>query len=150
MSKIAEILEAIGKKIISDPLFKDIPIYWDDALMTRNNAHLPAIMFKVRSWSPTRGYCECERILEIRLLTATKDPKRAVLDLWDYEEKLNTVLDEAVLSPEFNFFELEKKGGSELAVMTYAKKDKDSYKTTGTLNASVIIDYYNLRYTYEV
>lgn len=145
MSRISEILETIGKKITSQPKFKDTPIYWDEIELTPNTAHFPCLLFKLNAWQPSDS-CEYERILEIRIVSSTKDKRSAMVGLWDLEEQLREVLDEAILSSEFDNFELDLLGGSELAILRYAKRDPDSYKSTGTLNSSVIIVYYRLRY----
>ena len=146
MSHIADVLETIGKKITSHPNFKNVPIYWDEMELSPNSTSFPCIQFKPRSWQPNEYCDEQERILEIRILTNGEDKRKVILQLFDFEEGVRKVLDKAINSSEFTFFELKLLGASEISGMTYNKNDIDSYKGTKTMFSSLIVLSYLLRY----
>lgn len=148
MSTIQSALEYIANKIRKHPSFKRIPIYWDDIELSPNSASFPCIVFHAGAW--TREYASgCDtykRTLEIILADNNLNKREAIMNLWNYNEALLEVMDDVEFYNETDDFELKLMGGSELAVLRYVNKDKDSYKAAKTTFASLVSVYYELRY----
>lgn len=148
MSAIQNALEYIAHKIRQHPSFKQITIYWDDIELSPNSASFPCIVFHAGEWTRENNYgCnESKRTLEIILADDNLNKRKAIENLWNYNESLLEVMDTIEYDTNGNDFELKLLGGSELAVLRYVNKDKDSYKAAKTTFASLVSVYYELRY----
>lgn len=148
MSKVQDALEYIAAKIRQHPSFKQITIYWDDIELSPNSTSFPCIVFHADAWSRENDHgCDVsKRTLEIILADNNLNKREAIKDLWDYNEALLEVMDSIESSTDELGFDLKLMGGSELAVLRYVNKDKDSHKAAKTTFASLVSVYYELRY----
>lgn len=94
MSKLQEILEDLTKFIINSRKYTQI--YYDDSLMDPNDTHLPALSYKVgemKQETPS-GCDEYVKELEIRRHTSTLNKQQLLIELWDFEEEIITLIRE--------------------------------------------------------
>ena len=144
-AKISQVLEVVSKHIAEHEDFTDVPIYWDEAELDPNSIAFPCIQLQPLEWEKGRG-CDFEREFQVRIITSTESKREALLQLYDFEEKLREIIDEVSLDSEAWFFELRLIGGTSVAMLRYVTQDRDSYKSAKTNYGSIIAIRYNLRY----
>lgn len=144
-AKISQILEIISKHIAKHEDFKDVPIYWDEAELDPNSLVTPCIQLQLFAWEKGQG-CEFERELQLRIITSTESKREALLQLYDFEQSLRTIMEEVSYDPLASFFELDLIGGTGVAMLQYVTQDRDSYKSAKTNYGSIVAIRYNLRY----
>lgn len=143
MSTISDILTIINDAFTSNPEFSNVPIYWDEIELSPNSTVFPSLLFKLREWKPSKD-CSAWRVLEVWILSNTQYPRDILLELWDYEEQVRTVMDGIMLSN--NSFDLKELGGSEILAMRTNRENAESYKGTKDLFSNLQIIYYKLQY----
>ena len=143
MSRLSEVMCAINKAFDEEENDHHIPIYWVETVLSPNNPSFPCLLFKLRDWTP-RIDCADERVLEIRILSNTLEPRTTLCELWDYEELVRATIRN--LMSYTNDFELIELGGSEVLELTYNRENKESYKSAKDFFSNLTILYYNLTY----
>lgn len=146
MSRLEEILVTIRDVIQTSEEFYDIPVYYDDSEMSPN-VSLPAISFKIGTkmvLEPNPVCTEYQRDIEIRLHTKTVDKRKLQSELYDYEEQMVSVINNARLSNKLDFeiVEVESKGIG--ALMFNARKEAGQYNETFFSN--LLRMKFNIRY----
>ncbi len=91
LSKLQEILEDLTGFIIKSG--KYTRIFYDDSTMDPNTP-LPALSYKVGEMKQEKpsGCDEYVKELEIRRHTATLDKNKLLMELWDFEEEIITLI----------------------------------------------------------
>ena len=144
-AKISQVLEIISKHISSHEDFKEVPIYWNEAELEPNSLSLPCVQLQPFAWERGRD-CDFERELQVRIITSTESKREALLQLYDFEQSLRTIMEEISYDPLASFFELDLIGGTDVGMLQYVTQDRDSYKSAKTNYGSIIAIRYNLRY----
>ena len=131
MSVFEEILIDLRNIIQDSDEFKDIDVYFDDSEMNPN-VSLPAISFKVGKKQVLNSNASCteyNRRVEIRLHTETIDKRLLQSELYDYEEQLVNVLNNAKLSGTIgDFYEIvETESTSIGALMFNSRKEANQF-----------------------
>ena len=144
-AKISQVLQIVSQHIADHEDFTNVPIYWDEVELDPNTISFPCIQLQPLEWEKGKG-CDFEREFQVRILTSTESKREALLQLYDFEQKLREILDEVNLDSQADFFELQLIGGSSVAMLRYINQDRDSYKSAKTNYGSIIAIRYNLRY----
>lgn len=131
MSVFEQVLVDLRDIIQDSEEFKDIDVYFDDSEMNPN-VKLPAISFKVGKKEVVNCSPNCSeyrRRVEIRLHTKTLDKRLLQEELYDYEEQLITVLNNAklnnIIGDFYEIMEVESSGIN--ALMFNAKKEANQF-----------------------
>lgn len=132
MSRLEEMLVTIRDVLQESEEFNGIDVYYDDSEMSPN-VSLPAISFKVGTkmvLEPNPVCTEYSRDIEIRLHTKTLDKRKLQSELYDYEEQIVTVINNARVTNKFDFeiLEVESKGIG--ALMFNARKEANQFNET--------------------
>ena len=131
MSKWVDILVNLRDIIQSSEDFKNIPIYYDDSEMNPN-VPLPAISFKVGKkevLNSKAGCTEYSRKLTINLHTKTLDKRELQEELYEYEEQLVSLLNNAQMNGSIpDFYDITETGSSSIgALMFNARKEANQF-----------------------
>lgn len=131
MSVWGDILVSLRDVIQSSEEFKNIGVYYDDAEMSPN-VPLPAISFKVgkKEVLNSSSYCtEYSRNIQIRLHTKTLDKRDLQEELYDYEEQLVSVLNNAKMNGDIpSYYEIDETGSSNInALMFNSRKEANQF-----------------------
>ena len=131
MSVFEEILVNLRDVIQNSNEFKDIDVYYDDSEMNPN-VSLPAVSFKVGKKTVLNSNASCteySRVLEIRLHTETIDKRLLQSELYDYEEQMVNVLNNAKLTGAIgDFYEIVETGSSSIgALMFNSRKEANQF-----------------------
>ena len=102
--------------------FKGVDVYFDEVEMNSNTS-LPAISFKVGKKELQRvsiGCREYVRHIEIRLHTKTVDKRKLQSELYDYEEDLISVLNDADFNGDIpSFYEITETGALPIVALMW-------------------------------
>lgn len=149
MSKFEEILVTLRDCIQKSEEFNNIDVYYDDSQMN-SNCKLPAISFKVGTKTRTRQSVDCreyERQIEIRLHTIELDKVKLQSQLYDFEEQLIILIDDAKMSHEFNSFDIYETKSSGIGALVYnARSEGKEYDKTFFSN--ILRVYFNVVYEF--
>ena len=131
MSVFENILVDLRNIIQESDEFKDIDVYFDDSEMTPNQS-LPCVSFKVGKkevLNPQASCTEYSRRIEIRLHTETIDKRLLQSELYDFEEQLVTILNQAKMSGAIgNFYEIIEVGSTSIgALMFNSRKEANQF-----------------------
>ena len=131
MSVWGDILVSLRDVIQSSEEFKNIGVYYDDSEMNPN-VPLPAISFKVgkKEVLNSSSYCtEYSRNIQIRLHTKTLDKRDLQEELYDYEEQLVSVLNNAKMNGDIpSYYEIDETGSSNInALMFNSRKEASQF-----------------------
>ena len=131
MSVFENILVNLRDIIQDSEEFKDIDVYFDDSEMNPN-VSLPAISFKVKKKYVLNSLPSCteySREVEIRLHTETIDKRLLQSELYDYEEQLVSVLNNARVTGAIgDFYEIVETGSTSIgALMFNSRKEANQF-----------------------
>lgn len=128
--------------------FKNIGIYYDDSEMDPNTV-LPAISYKTgkKEVLSSKGDCtEYQRKLTINLHTMTLDKRELQMELYEYEEQLVSIINNARIKGEIpDFYEIVETGSSSIgALMFNARKEANQFNMiffSNVLKVNFLIRY---------
>ena len=131
MSVFENILVNLRDIIQDSDEFKDIDVYFDDSEMNPN-VSLPAVSFKVGKKEVLNSNASCTeytRRVEIRLHTETIDKRLLQSELYDYEEQLVSVLNNAKMTGAIgDFYEITETGSTSIgALMFNSRKEANQF-----------------------
>lgn len=131
MSVFEEILVDLRNIIQDSDEFKDIDVYFDDSEMNPN-VSLPAVSFKVGKKEVINSKASCTeytRRVEIRLHTETIDKRLLQSELYDYEEQLVSVLNNAKMTNTIgDFYDIVETGSTSIgALMFNSRKEANQF-----------------------
>lgn len=131
MSVWVDILVNLRDIIQASDDFKNIPVYYDDSEMNPN-VPLPAISFKVGKkevLSSQAGCTEYSRKISINLHTKTLDKRELQEELYEYEEQLISLLNNAAMVGDIpEYYELVETGSSSIgALMFNSRKEANQF-----------------------
>lgn len=111
--------------------FKNIGIYYDDSEMDPNTV-LPAISYKTGKKEVLSSKADCteyQRKLTINLHTMTLDKRELQMELYEYEEQLVSIINNARIKGEIpDFYEIVETGSSSIgALMFNARKEANQF-----------------------
>ena len=147
MSTMEMILTNIREVVKQHPTFKNIEFYFDDAEMNPNTP-LPAVSFKVGEEERTDNspYClNYVREIEIRLHTITLDLRLLQSELYDFEEDLKILMEDARLNGSFESFDIKQTKASGIGALVY-QKNKGAGFEKENLFSNIIRVYFELTY----
>ena len=147
MSKLESALVQIRDVIQNSSYFKDMPVYFDDSEMNPN-IKLPAISFKVGSVEvedPNPTCTTYRRSIEIRLHTKELDKRRLQSQLYDYEEQMIEVINNARIVGDFDF-EIALEGCDGIAALLWNAR-KDGTTRSNTFFSNILRMRFNLGVT---
>ena len=144
LSKIASIMEVLGKAITNNVDFEDIPVFWDMVELSSNNMPETCIVFSAKAWQEeTPGCGVYERRFDIGIIHNTDYTREITLRLSYYAEAMKELVDEVILNSNIDLTFI---GGSPIGYLKNNREDTESYKGSKTLFSSIIILSYSLRY----
>ena len=128
--------------------FKNIGIYYDDSEMDPNTV-LPAISYKVGKKEVLSSKADCteyQRKLTINLHTMTLDKRELQMELYEYEEQLVSIINNARIKGEIpDFYEIVETGSSSIgALMFNARKEANQFNMiffSNVLKVNFLIRY---------
>ena len=131
MSKWVDILVSLRDIIQSSEEFKNIPVYYDSAEMNPN-VPLPAVSFNVGKKEVLNSKIDCteySRKLTINLHTKTLDKRELQEELYEYEEQLVSILNNARMNGSIpDFYDITETGSSSIgALMFNARKEANQF-----------------------
>lgn len=131
MSVFEGILVDLRNIIQDSDEFKDIDVYFDDSEMNPN-VSLPAVSFKVGKKEVLNSNANCTeytRHIEIRLHTETIDKRLLQSELYDYEEQLVSVLNNAKMTGAIgDYYEIVETGSTSIgALMFNSRKEANQF-----------------------
>lgn len=131
MSVFVDILVSLRDIIQSSEEFKNIGVYYDSSEMNPN-IPLPAISFEVGKKEVLSSNATCteySRKLQIRLHTKTLDKRELQEELYEYEEQLLQILNNAKLTGQMpDFYEIHETGSSHIgALMFNSRKEANQF-----------------------
>ena len=131
MSVFEDILVDLRDIIQDSDEFKDIDVYFDDSEMNPN-VSLPAVSFKVGKKTVLNSQASCSeyvRRIEIRLHTETIDKRLLQSELYDFEEQLVSILNNAKMTGTIgNFYEIVEVGSNSIgALMFNSRKEANQF-----------------------
>lgn len=131
MSVWVDILVCLRDIIQSSDEFKDIMVYFDESEMNSNSV-LPSISFKVGKKEVLNSKIDCteySRKLTIRLHTKTLDKRELQEELYEYEEQLVRIINNAKLNGDIPpYFEIEETGSTSIgALMFNSRKEANQF-----------------------
>ena len=131
MSVFEEILVDLRNIIQESDEFKDIDVYFDDSEMNPN-VSLPCVSFKVGKKTVLNSQSSCSEYLrrvEIRLHTETIDKRLLQSELYDFEEQLVRILNNAKMTNTMgNFYEIVEVGSNSIgALMFNSRKEANQF-----------------------
>ena len=148
MSVWENILVSIRDIIQNSDEFKNIGVYYDDSEMDPNTV-LPAISFKVGKKEVLSSKADCteyQRKLTINLHTMTLDKRELQMELYEYEEQLVSIINNARIKGEIpDFYEIVETGSSSIgALMFNARKEANQFNMiffSNVLKVNFLIRY---------
>ena len=130
MSKWADILVTIRDIIQSSDEFKNIGVYYDDSEMNPN-VPLPAVSYKIGKREVLSSKADCteyQRKLTINLHTKTLDKRELQMELYEYEEQLLHIINNARIKGDISDFEIVETGSSGIgALMFNSRKEANQF-----------------------
>lgn len=131
MSVWVDILVCLRDIIQSSDEFKDIMVYFDESEMNSNSV-LPSISYKVGKKEVLNSKIDCteySRKLTIRLHTKTLDKRELQEELYEYEEQLVRIINNAKLNGDIpSYFEIEETGSTSIgALMFNSRKEANQF-----------------------
>lgn len=128
--------------------FKNIGIYYDDSEMDPNTV-LPAISYKTGKKEVLSSKADCteyQRKLTINLHTMTLDKRELQMELYEYEEQLVSIINNARIKGEIpDFYEIVETGSSSIgALMFNARKEANQFNMiffSNVLKVNFLIRY---------
>ena len=131
MSVWADILVNLKDVIQSSDEFKNIGVYYDDVEMDPNTV-LPAISYKVGKKEVLSSKADCteyQRKLTINLHTMTLDKRELQMELYEYEEQLVSIINNARIKGEIpDYYDIVETGSSSIgALMFNARKEANQF-----------------------
>ena len=128
--------------------FKNIGVYYDDSEMDPNTV-LPAISYKVGKKEVLSSKADCteyQRKLTINLHTMTLDKRELQMELYEYEEQLVSIINNARIKGEIpDFYEIVETGSSSIgALMFNARKEANQFNMiffSNVLKVNFLIRY---------
>lgn len=148
MSVWENILVSIRDIIQNSDEFKNIGVYYDDSEMDPNTV-LPAISYKVGKKEVLSSKADCteyQRKLTINLHTMTLDKRELQMELYEYEEQLVSIINNARIKGEIpDFYEIVETGSSSIgALMFNARKEANQFNMiffSNVLKVNFLIRY---------
>lgn len=148
MSVWETILVSLRDIIQDSTEFKNIGVYYDDSEMNPN-VPLPAVSFKVGKKEVLSSKADCteyQRKLTINLHTKTLDKRELQMELYEYEEQLVSILNNARMKGEIpDFYEIVETGSSSIgALMFNARKEANQFNMiffSNVLKVNFLIRY---------
>lgn len=148
MSVWENILVSIRDIIQNSDEFKNIGIYYDDSEMDPNTA-LPAISYKTGKKEVLSSKADCteyQRKLTINLHTMTLDKRELQMELYEYEEQLVSIINNARIKGKIpDFYEIVETGSSSIgALMFNARKEANQFNMiffSNVLKVNFLIRY---------
>lgn len=148
MSVWENILVSIRDIIQESEEFKNIGVYYDDSEMDPNTV-LPAISYKVGKKEVLSSKADCteyQRKLTINLHTMTLDKRELQMELYEYEEQLVSIINNARMRGDIpDFYEIEETGSSSIgALMFNARKEANQFNMiffSNVLKVNFLIRY---------
>lgn len=131
MSVWQSILVSLRDIIQNSDEFKNIGVYYDDSEMDPNTP-LPAVSFKVGKKEVLSSKADCteyQRKLTINLHTMTLDKRELQMELYEYEEQLVSIINQARMRGDIpEFYEIVETGSSSIgALMFNARKEANQF-----------------------
>ena len=131
MSVWENILVSIRDIIQNSDEFKNIGVYYDDSEMDPNTV-LPAISYKTGKKEVLSSKADCteyQRKLTINLHTMTLDKRELQMELYEYEEQLVSIINQARMRGDIpEFYEITETGSSSIgALMFNARKEANQF-----------------------
>ena len=128
--------------------FKNIGIYYDDSEMDPNTV-LPAISYKTGKKEVLSSKADCteyQRKLTINLHAMTLDKRELQMELYEYEEQLVSIINNARIKGEIpDFYEIVETGSSSIgALMFNARKEANQFNMiffSNVLKVNFLIRY---------
>ena len=149
MSVFEDILVDLRNIIQESDEFKDIDVYFDDSEMNPNIS-LPAISFKVGKksvLSPQASCTEYIRRVEIRLHTETIDKRLLQSELYDFEEQLVRILNNAKMTNTIgNFYEIVEVGSNSIGALMFNSR-KEANQFNMIFFSNILRIKFDVRYT---
>lgn len=145
LSKIATILEDMGKCITEDVNFKTIPIKWHMFEVSPNNMPPTVVVLEPKPFQLDDSGCNYERQLDVIIIHNTDYEREITIRLTKYSELMLDLLNEHIINNPVNY-ELKFLQGSEIRALRNNREDSESYKGSKTLFSSLIVLSYLLRY----
>ena len=126
-----DILISLRDIIQDSEEFKNIGVYYDDSELNPN-VPLPAVSFKVGKKEVLSSNSQCteySRKLTIYLHTKTLDKRELQEELYDYEEQLINIINQAKMKGDIpSFFEIIETGATKIqALMFNARKEANQF-----------------------
>lgn len=129
--------------------FKDIDVYFDDSEMNPN-VSLPAVSFKVGKKEVLNSQASCTeytRRVEIRLHTETIDKRLLQSELYDFEEQLVSVLNNAKMNGTIGeFYEIIEVGSTSIGALMFNSR-KEANQFNMIFFSNILRIKFNVRYT---
>ena len=149
MSVFEDILVDLRNIIQESDEFKDIDVYYDDSEMNPNIS-LPAISFKVGKktvLNPQASCTEYIRRVEIRLHTETIDKRLLQSELYDFEEQLVRILNNAKMTNTIgNFYEIVEVGSNSIGALMFNSR-KEANQFNMIFFSNILRIKFDVRYT---
>ena len=143
LSRMANVMEIIGKAITTNTDFETIPVFWDMAEVFPDNMPRTCIVFNMKEWREDNTHCHYERQFDIGIIHNTDYSREITLRLSKYAEDMKELIDNLILTSNLDLTFLQ---GSQIYYLRNNKEDVESYKGTKTLFSSMIVLSYLLRY----
>ena len=149
MSVWGDILICLRDIIQSSDEFRNIPVYFDESEMNSNSV-LPSISYKVGKKEVLNSKVDCteySRKLTIRLHTKTLDKRELQEELYEYEEQLVRIINNARMNGSIpSYFEIiETESSSIGALMFNSRKEANQFNMIFFSNILKI--NFSIRYT---
>ena len=131
LSVWADILVSLRDIIQNSNEFKNIGVYYDDSEMNPN-VPLPAVSFKVGKKEVLNSKADCteySRKIQIRLHTKTLDKRELQMELYEYEEQIVSIINQARVRGEIpDYYEIVETGSSSIgALMFNSRKEANQF-----------------------
>lgn len=127
MSVWENILVSIRDIIQNSDEFKNISVYYDDSEMDPNTV-LPAISYKVGKKEVLSSKADCteyQRKLTINLHTMTLDKRELQTELYEYEEQLVSIINNARIMGDIpEFYEIVETGSSSIGALMFNARNE--------------------------
>lgn len=149
MSVWVDILVSLRDIIQSSDEFKDIMVYFDESEMNSNSV-LPSISFKVGKKEVLNSKVDCteySRKLTIRLHTKTLDKRELQEELYEYEEQIVRVINNARMNGSIPpYYEIVETGSTSIGALMFNSR-KEANQFNMVFFSNILKINFSVRYT---
>lgn len=149
MSVFENILVNLRDIIQESDEFKDIDVYFDDSEMNPNIS-LPAVSFKVGKKEVLSSQASCTeytRRVEIRLHTETIDKRLLQSELYDFEEQLVSIINNARMNGAIgDFYDIVEVGSTSIGALMFNSR-KEANQFNMIFFSNILRIRFDVRYT---